>query len=54
MVNAEKSIILASGRSSVMIPLALGGFLSVALTVLVHESSELLAVVNGLRARRSA
>ena len=33
-----------------MIPLALGGFLSVALTVLIHEASELLAVVNGLRA----
>jgi len=35
-----------------MIPLALGGFLSVALTVLIHEASELLAVVNGLRAAR--
>jgi Cd2+/Zn2+-exporting ATPase len=33
-----------------MIPLALGGFLGVALTVLVHEASELLAVANGLRA----
>ncbi|BAV33256.1 ATPase [Sulfuricaulis limicola] len=39
---------------TVMIPLALGGFLSVALTVLVHEASELLAVVNGLRAGRGS
>ncbi|MEW6330281.1 MAG: cation-translocating P-type ATPase [Pseudomonadota bacterium] len=39
---------------AVMIPLALGGFLSVALTVLVHEASELLAVVNGLRAGRGS
>jgi len=37
-----------------MIPLALGGFLGVALTVLIHEASELLAVVNGLRAGWSA
>ncbi len=36
-----------------MIPLALGGFLSIALTVLVHEASELAAVVNGLRAGRA-
>lgn len=35
-----------------MIPLALGGFIGVALTVLIHEGSELAAVVNGLRAGR--
>lgn len=34
----------------VMIPLAMGGWIGVALTVLVHETSELLAVANGLRA----
>ncbi len=39
---------------AVMIPLALGGLIGIALTVLVHEASELLAVVNGLRAGRSA
>ena len=34
---------------AVLIPLAVGGFLSVAVAVLVHEVSELLAVANGLR-----
>ena len=37
-----------------MIPLAVTGVLGVAITVLVHEASELLAVVNGLRAARLA
>ncbi|MEW6330480.1 MAG: cation-translocating P-type ATPase [Pseudomonadota bacterium] len=37
---------------AVMIPLALGNWFSVAAIVLVHEASELLAVVNGLRAGR--
>ncbi|HQS58774.1 MAG: heavy metal translocating P-type ATPase [Gallionellales bacterium 35-53-114] len=36
----------------VMIPLALTGILSIAITVLVHEASELLAVANGLRVAR--
>lgn len=35
-----------------MIPLAVAGILGVAVTVLVHEASELLAVANGLRAAR--
>jgi Cd2+/Zn2+-exporting ATPase len=35
---------------AVMIPLALVGVIGVAVTVLVHEASELLSVVNGLRA----
>lgn len=34
---------------AVLIPLAVGGFLSVAFAVLIHEVSELLAVANGLR-----
>ena len=34
----------------VLIPMAVAGLLTVALAVLAHESSELLAVVNGLRA----
>jgi Cd2+/Zn2+-exporting ATPase len=38
---------------AILIPLALGGFLSVAAAVLVHEVSELLAVANGLRVRVS-
>ena len=37
---------------AIMIPLAVGGIIGVAVTVLVHEASELLAVVNGLRAGR--
>ena len=39
---------------SVLIPLALLGAWSVAAAVLVHETSELLAVANGLRAGRLA
>jgi len=35
-----------------MIPLAVTGVIGVAMTVLVHEASELLAVANGLRAGR--
>jgi Cd2+/Zn2+-exporting ATPase len=37
---------------AVLIPLAVGGFLSVAGAVFVHEISELLAVANGLRVVR--
>ena len=36
----------------VLIPMAVAGFLSVALAVLFHEVSELLAVANGLRVAR--
>lgn len=35
---------------AVMIPLVLVGIIGVAVTVLVHEGSKLLTVVNGLRA----
>jgi Cd2+/Zn2+-exporting ATPase len=35
---------------AILIPLALSGTLSVAVAVLMHEASELLAVANGLRA----
>lgn len=35
---------------AILIPLAFGGTLSVAMAVLVHEFSELIAVANGLRA----
>lgn len=37
---------------AVLIPAALAGWLGVAVTVLAHETSELLAVANGLRAGR--
>jgi len=36
----------------VLIPAGVGGFISIAAAVLVHETSELLAVANGLRAAR--
>lgn len=45
MENIAFSLLLLA----VLIPLAVGGFLSVAFAVLVHEVSELLAVANGLR-----
>lgn len=38
---------------AVMIPLALLGIMSVAFAVFVHETSEILAVLNGLRAKRA-
>jgi len=37
---------------AVLVPAALAGWISVAVAVLVHEASELLAVANGLRAGR--
>lgn len=37
---------------AVLIPLALTGLIGIAMTVLVHEASELLAVLNGLRVAR--
>jgi Cd2+/Zn2+-exporting ATPase len=46
MQNIVFSILILA----VMIPLAVFGILGVAVTVLVHEASELLAVANGLRA----
>ena len=48
MQNIVFSVVLLA----VMIPLALTGVLSIAITVLVHEASELLAVANGLRVAR--
>lgn len=46
--NITFSILLLA----VMIPLALFGVMSVAFAVFVHETSEILAVLNGLRMRR--
>ncbi|MFQ5644975.1 MAG: heavy metal translocating P-type ATPase, partial [Thiogranum sp.] len=37
----------------ILIPAGVGGFIGIAATVLAHEASELLAVINGLRAGRS-
>jgi Cd2+/Zn2+-exporting ATPase len=36
---------------AVLVPAAVGGWLSIALAVLVHEISEIVAVLNGLRSR---
>ncbi|MDL1949475.1 cation-translocating P-type ATPase, partial [Acidobacteria bacterium ACD] len=37
---------------TVLIPIALGGLISITMTVVAHELAELLAVANGLRALR--
>ncbi len=47
-----QNIIFSLFILSVLIPSALAGILSVAMAVLFHETSELLAVGNGLRAAR--
>ena len=46
---SAQNIVFSLLLLGVLIPLAVGGFLSVAMAVLVHEVSELLAVANGLR-----
>ena len=50
---SSQNIVFSIVVLAVLIPLAVAGFLSVAVAVLAHESSELLAVVNGLRAGRA-
>jgi Cd2+/Zn2+-exporting ATPase len=47
-----QNIVFSIAILAAMIPLAVAGILGVAVTVLVHEASELLAVANGLRAAR--
>jgi len=49
---SAQNIVFSIAILIAMIPLAVVGVIGVALTVLVHEASELLAVVNGLRAGR--
>lgn len=49
-----QDIVFSIAILATMIPLAVFSILGVAVTVLVHETSELLAVVNGLRTGRSA
>jgi len=48
-----QNIIFAITVLVILIPAGVGGFISIAVAVLVHEASELLAVANGLRAGRS-
>lgn len=45
-----QNIVFSIGILIVLIPLAVAGLVGVAMSVLVHESAELLAVANGLRA----
>ena len=49
---SRQNIIFATVILAILIPAGVGGFISVAMAVLVHEASELLAVANGLRASR--
>ena len=49
---ARQNIVFALIVLATLIPTGVGGFISVAVAVLVHEVSELLAVANGLRAGR--
>jgi cation transport ATPase len=37
---------------AVLIPVALSGLISITMTVVAHETAELMAVANGLRALR--
>lgn len=49
---SRQNIVFSILLLTVMIPLALIGVMSVAFAVAVHEGSEILAVLNGLRMRR--
>ena len=45
-----QNIVFAITVLAILIPAGVGGMITITLTVLVHEASELLAVTNGLRA----
>lgn len=49
----QQNIVFSLFILTILIPSALFGMISVALTVISHESSELLAVANGLRSRNT-
>jgi len=49
---SQQNIVLSLGVLAAMIPMALFGVIGVAVTVVVHEAAELLAVANGLRASK--
>ena len=46
---STQNIVFSLLLLAILIPLAVGGVLSVAVAVLIHEFSELIAVANGLR-----
>ncbi|MFA7255688.1 MAG: heavy metal translocating P-type ATPase [Candidatus Omnitrophota bacterium] len=49
---SRQNIVFSLALLAVLVPSALAGFMTVAIAVIVHESSELLAVANGLRLTR--
>jgi heavy metal translocating P-type ATPase len=49
---SQQNIVFSIGILVAMIPLAVFGFIGIAVAVLVHEAAELLAVANGARAGR--
>jgi len=49
---SKQNIVFAIIVLAILIPAGVGGLITVAVAVLVHEASELLAVANGLRAGR--
>ncbi|GAB4365515.1 MAG: cation-translocating P-type ATPase [Methylohalobius crimeensis] len=50
---SRQNIVFSLLVLAALIPTGLAGLINIALTVLAHEASELLAVANGLRARRA-
>jgi Cd2+/Zn2+-exporting ATPase len=50
---SQQNIVFSLIVLAVLIPAGVAGFISIALAVLAHEASELLAVANGLRAGRA-
>ncbi|RUM92160.1 MAG: cadmium-translocating P-type ATPase [Thiomicrospira sp.] len=49
---SKQNILFSIIVLAILIPAGVGGFISIAVAVLVHEASELLAVANGVRAGR--
>ena len=49
---SKQNIIFSIIVLAILIPAGVGGFITIAVAVLVHEASELLAVANGIRAGR--
>ncbi|GBE25287.1 putative cadmium-transporting ATPase [bacterium BMS3Bbin02] len=50
---ARQNIVFSIILLSILVPAAVVGAVSIAAAVVIHEGSEILAVLNGLRARRS-
>ncbi|AGS38479.1 heavy metal translocating P-type ATPase [Cycloclasticus zancles] len=49
---SKQNILFSIIVLAILIPAGVGGFITIAVAVLVHEASELMAVANGLRAGR--